>query len=99
MKSKLPKIEDKDILLDNIYPIEDNEKEEKELIPPKNIFKIFFYYFTINSELQNKYFYIESKNIKELYNILESFLTAPSKNVIIIVGPKGVGKSASLIKF
>ena len=105
MKSKLPKIEDKDILLENIYPIEDNEeeeeeeKEENESIPPKNISKIFFYYFRINSELQNKYSYIESKNRKELYKILEDFLTAPSKNVIIIVGPKGVGKSASLIKF
>ena len=99
MKSKLPKIEDKDILLENIYPVEDNDKEEKESIPPKNISKIFFYYFRINSELQNKYSYIESKNRKELYKILESFLISPSKNVIIIVGPKGVGKSASLIKF
>ena len=49
--------------------------------------------------MQKKYLYIESENRNELYTILSRFLIYPSKKVIIIVGPKGVGKSSSLIKF
>ena len=96
INSKLPEITDNDLLFENIY--KDNE-EERDLISPINISKIYFYYFRINSELQKKYLYIESENRNELYTILSRFLTYPSKKVIIIVGPKGVGKSSSLIKF
>ena len=97
IKSKFPEIKDDDILFENIYP---NKQEEKtDLISPNNISKIFFYYFRISSELQDSYLYVESQNRKQLYDILEDFLTVPSKNVLILVGPKGVGKSASLIRF
>jgi flagellar biosynthesis GTPase FlhF len=96
MNSKLQEISDYDLLFDNIYP---DNKNENELIPPNHISKIYFYYFRINSELQKKYFYIESEKRKELYTILSDFLTYAGKNVNIIVGPKGVGKTSTLIRF
>ena len=96
INSKLPEISDNDLLFENIYK---KNEQERDLISPINISKIYFYYFRINSHLQKKYLYIESENRKKLYDILSKFLTYPFKKVIIIVGPKGVGKSSSLIKF
>ena len=96
MNNKIPEIKEEDILFEKIYK---SNEEINGLISPSNISDIFFYYFRISEELQKKYNYIESKNRKQLYLILSKFLKNLSKNLIIILGPKGIGKTTSLIKF
>ena len=96
MNSKIPELNEEDLLIKNIYK---SLQEENGVIIPDNISKIFFYYFKINTELQKKYVYIESDQRKKFYSILYSFLEFSIKNILIIVGPKGIGKTTSLIKF
>ena len=93
LKSKIPEIKDSDLKLENIFP----NKSENGKIFPKNISKIFFYYFNIGTDLQEKYEYIESQKRKELYTIIESFIYFDINKIIIIAGPKGIGKTTSLI--
>ena len=97
MKSKIPIIEDSDLELKNIYPEKEENKDGK--IYPDNISKIYFYYFNIKPELQNKYIYIKSNNRISLFKILCSFISDISQKIIIICGAKGIGKTTSLIKF
>ena len=97
MRSKIPEIKEFDMNLENIYPINEIEKDGK--IYPQNISKIFFYYFNINKELQKTYEYINSKNREKLFQILATFLNYDDKKIIIICGSKGIGKTTSLIKF
>ena len=89
-------IKDSDLLLENIYK---TNEEKNGLISPEDISSIYFYYFNISQELQKKYNYIESENRKKLNKILSHFLHFSIKNITIIVGPKGIGKSSTLIKF
>jgi len=89
-------IKDSDLLLENIYKV---NKGKNRLISPSDISSIYFYYFNISSELQKKYNYIESENRKNLNFILSQFLNFSSKNITIITGPKGIGKTSTLIKF
>ena len=96
MNSQIPELNEEDLLVKNIYK---SLKEENGVIKPDNISKIFFYYFNISKELQKKYVYIESKQRKKFYSILSSFLEYSLYNILIIVGPKGIGKTTSLIKF
>jgi len=96
MNSQIPEITEEDLLYKNIFK---TLEVKNGLISPDDISKIFFYYFSISTELQKKYVYIESDNRKELYRILAKFLEEPFKKIIIIVGPKGIGKTTSLIKF
>ena len=96
INSPIPKISNSDLLLKNIYK---SNEEKNGLISPKNISKIFFCYFRINNELQQNYQYIESDNRKKLYNILSQFLLYSPRKITVIVGPKGIGKTTSLIKF
>ena len=90
------KINDSDLLLENIYKV---NEEKNGLISPADISSIYFYYFNISTELQKKYNYIESENRKKLNYILSQFLNFSSKNIAIIAGPKGIGKTSTLIKF
>ena len=96
MNSKIPELNEEDLLYKNIYK---SLQEENGLILPDDISKIFFYYFRISTELQKKYVYIESNHRKIFYSILAAFLEYSSNNILIIVGPKGIGKTTSLIKF
>ena len=96
MNSQIPEITETDLLYKNIY---NSLEVENGLISPKNISKLFFYYFRIKKQLQNNYFYIESDNRIKLYDILSSYFCYPSNNIIIIVGPKGIGKTTSIITF
>ena len=57
MNSQIPEITTNDLLYENIYK---NLDLENDLISPKDISSIFFYYFRISKELQNKYVYIKS---------------------------------------
>ena len=98
LKSIIPNIEDNDLELINIYPQEEIDIDGN-IYPVKNISKIFFYYFNINSELQNKYKYIESKKRYKLFKILSNFFSHNIKNILIIFGAKGIGKTTSLIRF
>ena len=98
IKSIIPKIEDKDLELKNIYP-KDEIDEDGNIFPEKNISKIFFYYFNINLELQKKYKYIASKNRIILFQILSKFFSNNIRNILIICGAKGIGKTTSLIRF
>ena len=81
MKSKIPIIEDSDLELKNIYPEKEENKDGK--IYPDNISKIYFYYFNIKPELQNKYIYIKSNNRISLFKILCSFISDISQKIII----------------
>ena len=94
--NQIQEIKDSDLLIENIYK---TNKEKNGLISPADISSIFFYYFNISKELQKTYNYIESENRKKLYFILSQFLNFSSKNITIIVGSKGIGKSTTLIKF
>ena len=96
MNSQIPKITTNDLLYENIYK---NLDVKNGLISPKDISPIFFYYFRISKELQNKYVYIESENRKKLYSILSEFILRSIKNIIVILGQKGIGKTTSLIEF
>ena len=96
MNSQIPEITTNDLLYENIYK---NLDAKNDLISPKDISPIFFYYFRISKELQNKYVYIESNNRKKLNTILSQFMLTSMKNIIIILGPKGIGKTTSLIEF
>ena len=98
LKSIIPNIEDNDLELKNIYPKEEMDSDGN-IYPVKNISKIFFYYFNINLELQNKYKYIESINREKLFKILSNFFSRNIKNILIIFGSKGIGKTTSLIRF
>ena len=95
MKSKIPEIKN----LENIYPEDIKNENNNDKIYPKNISKYFFYYFNINTDLQDKYIYINSLNRKKLFKILSSFLSGNINKVMIICGSKGIGKTVSLIKF
>ena len=96
MNSQIPEITTNDLLYENIYK---NLDLENDLISPKDISSIFFYYFRISSEMQNKYVFIDSDNRKKLYSILSEFILRSIKNIIVILGPKGIGKTTSLIEF
>ena len=97
IKSKIPEIKDSDLEFNNIYPIEIEIKNE--IIRPENISKIFFYYFNINSELAKDFEYIETKKRMDFYGIMEQSIYNNCNKVIIITGPKGIGKTTSLIRF
>ena len=94
--NQIQEIKDSDLLFENIYK---TNEEKNGLISPADISSIFFYYFNISKEFQNTYNYIETENRKKLYYILSQFLNFSSKKITIIVGPKGIGKSTTLIKF
>ena len=96
MNSKIPELKEEDLLYENIYK---SLEEKNDLILPADISKIFFYYFRISAELQNNYVFIESDSRKKFYSVLTRFLEYSLKNILIIVGPKGIGKTTSLIKF
>ena len=96
MRSRIPKLQNSDINLLNIYP---KLQKNNNIIYGKDISKIFFYYFNINSDLQEKYIYVNSENRKELFSIMSSFLKTKIEKVLVITGPKGIGKTTSLIKF
>ena len=96
INSQIPEITTNDLLYKNIYK---NLDAKNGIISPKDISPIFFYYFRISPELQNKYVYIESENRKKLDFILSEFMFMSLKNRIIIFGPKGIGKTTSLIEF
>ena len=96
MNSKIPELKEEDLLYENIYK---SLEEKNDLILPADISKIFFYYFRISAELQNNYVFIESNNRKKFYSVLANFLEYSLKNILIIVGPKGIGKTTSLITF
>ena len=96
MNSQIPELNEEDLLYNNIYK---SLKETNGLISPDNISKIFFYYFRISTASQKNYVYIESKHRKKLYSILVRFLQQSLNNIFIIVGPKGIGKTTTLIKF
>ena len=96
INNKIPEIKEEDIVFEKIYK---SNEEKNGLISPANISDIFFYYFRISEKLQKKYNYIESENRKTLYLVLSKFLKNFTKNLLIIVGPKGIGKTTSLIKF
>ena len=89
-------MQNSDINLINIYP---KLQQGNNIIYGKDISKIFFYYFNINSDLQEKYIYVNSENRKELFSIMSSFLKTKIEKVLVITGPKGIGKTTSLIKF
>ena len=94
--SKINKVSLSDLTYDKIYKTND---KNSNLISPKEISDIFFYYFSISDQLQKKYYYIESDYRRKLYQILSRFLQCSRKNITIIVGPKGIGKTTSLVKF
>jgi len=97
LKSLIPKIKESDLLYDNIY-IKEIESDDKDLLAPNEISTIFFYYFNIESNLQNTYKFINSNNRKKLLLIIYEFLnTFQNNNILIIMGPKGIGKTTSLI--
>ena len=65
---------------------------------PNEISTIFFYYFNIEANLQNNYKFINSKNRKKLLLIIYDFIyTYQNNNILIILGPKGIGKTTSLV--
>ena len=97
IKSLIPKINEEDLKYENIYhEIDCNSKD----IKPINITKKYFYYFTVDKDSQNKYVFILTDERKKFIDFLRNFITFEvNKNIIIIGGPKGVGKSSSLIFF
>ena len=97
MKSLLPDIKEEDLEYENIYPDRD---DNLNLIFPELIIKIFFYYFTINKDLQSKYQFILTEERKKFLQLLENFIYSPfGQKIKIIGGPKGIGKTTTLIFF
>ena len=97
IKSILPKIEKKDLLYDNIYH---KINTDAYLIKPDNISIKFFYYFIINKDLQSKYVFILTEARKKFISFLNNIISGTKyKKIIIIGGPKGIGKTSSLIYF
>ena len=71
MKSPLVILEDDDLIYENIYhSIDSNLK----LIAPKDISKKYFYYYTVNKNLQEKYFFILTEERKKFIELLKNFL-------------------------
>ena len=58
MKSFVPKLEEKDLLYENIYPTNPNNSN---LIQPEFITKFYFYYFTMNEEIKKNIIILELK--------------------------------------
>ena len=97
MKSFVPKLEEKDLLYENIYPTNPNNSN---LIQPEFITKFYFYYFTMNEELKKKYNYIRTKERINFENSLNDFiLNNHTQNIRFYGGLKGIGKTTSLIYF
>ena len=97
INSKIPEILDSDLIIQNIYPKKELDGEKK--IYGNDISKIFFYYFNIGSDLQKNYEYILSDKRIIFNKILQTFLFKVTRNILIIAGPKGIGKTASLLYF
>ena len=98
-QGKFPSLTDEDILFENIYTknIDDNKLN---LIEPNKITKNFFYYFTVNTDLQEKYNYIYSNKRKKIIKKLTDFVESISpKRVMIFSAPRGTGKTSTLIHF
>lgn len=73
-----------------------NKKLKKEKALSLN--KAYFYYFNIPPFLQNDYKYIKTTKRNDFIEFLKSFKISLD-NSIYITGPKGMGKTASLIYF
>ena len=97
MKSFVPKLEEEDLLYENIYPTNPNNSN---LIQPEFITKFYFYYFTMNEELKKKYNYIRTEERINFENSLNDFiLNNHTQNIRFYGGLKGIGKTTSLIYF
>ena len=66
---------------------------------PKSINLGYFYYFDILPNYQAHYFFIKSPQRIKLKNNLDNFILSSNKNVYYLTGPRGIGKTASLIYF
>ena len=98
LECQIPKIQDSDLELENIYK-KVNDKEKESILVPNEISSIFFYYFNIGKDLQKNYKFINSYNRKNLFNIIHSFIFTyqSNNNILILLGPKGIGKTTSLV--
>ncbi len=98
IKSLLPKIDEEQLLYENIY--NDNTNNDSDLIKPDNISIKYFYYFIISKDLQKNYYFILTEARKKFIKFLHDFIERSKyKSIIIIGGPKGVGKTSTLIYF
>ena len=70
-----------------------------QILKPLKISQIYFYYFDIKSDLWDSYKYFQSEQRKDLIKELTKFIYISNNNFIGITGPKGTGKTATLIYF
>ena len=97
LKSKLQDLNEDDIKFDNIYHELDGNTD---IISPNKISKKYFYYFTINKQLQDKYKFFITDKRKKFFKLLDKFIKFGFKTKIMMIGgPKGIGKSSSIIYY
>ena len=97
INSLIPAMNDDDLKISNIYH---DINYELKIIPPNDISKKYFYYFTIDKNSQEKYGFILTDERKKFIEFLENFIELGfEKNIRFIGGPKGVGKTSTLIFF
>ena len=97
IKSLLPVINDDDLKYENIYH---KINYDLKLILPKDISIKYFYYFTIDKNSQEEYTFILTDARKKFIKFLKNFISFGfDKNIRFIGGPKGVGKTSTLIFF
>ena len=97
INSLIPAMNDEDLKISNIYH---DINYELKLIQPNDISKKYFYYFTIDKNSQEKYSFILTDERKKFIEFLENYIELGlEKNIRFIVGPKGAGKTSTLIFF
>ena len=98
VNNKLEKIEIEKLKSENLFPYE-NEIFDIKILLPLKISQRYFYYFNIKTNLWDSYKYFQSKQRQDLINELLKFIYNSHNNFIGITGPKGIGKTATLIYF
>ena len=68
-------------------------------IEPISINRGFFYYFSIPPLFRKKYSFIKTKKREKFLEKLGDFISWPEVNTFYLTGPRGIGKSVTLIYF